>query len=281
MAIDPKSVGRRVGPIVRGYDWRDCALYALAVGSGFEELSYCREVDQVVIPTFGITASFDFIKTAAEAAQANLDGVLHAGQSLEVLGPFPPEGTLSTEGEITALYDKGEGRGALLIADAITTHSIGRAVLRSRCTLLCRKDGGFGGDRGPSTAAHAPDRPPDIVESARPPENQPLLYRLLGDTHPLHSDPVFAKAAGFDRPIMHGLSTFGYACRAVIRHVLEGDPSELGAFGGRFVSPLYPGRPVRTEIWLEEGGATFRVVDDETDRTIVDAGEARRRQGGR
>lgn len=269
--MDIGCVGRNVGPIERPYRWQDAVLYALAVGSGFDELPFCRESDQRVIPTFGITASFDFIKQCAIAAGANLDGVLHAGQSLEFVAPIPPSGVLRTEGEIVALYDKGKDRGALLIAEAETTDGDGTVLMRNRCTLLCRKDGGFGGERGPSTKREPVEGAPAVVVREHPPEDQPLLYRLLGDVHPLHADPTFAKRAGFDRPIMHGLSTFGYACRAALAHLCDGDVERLVRLGGRFVRPLYPGRPIRTEIWPERGH--FRVVDDETSEVVVDAGE--------
>ena len=273
MALKLDSVGKPIGPIVKEYDWRDVVLYALGVGAGFDELDYVYERKLKVIPSFSIGTVFDFLREAVMASGANLAGILHGEQDILFHHPIPVEGTLTTEGAVTHMYDKGKDKGALVIAEATTTHSNGDKLFTNIFTLFCRRDGGFGGPDAPPEDFSFPDRAPDFEEPARPTADQPLLYRLSGDIFPLHVDPSFAKASGFEKPIMHGLCTHGYACRAVVKHLFPGEPERIARYKARFSKPLYPGKPIKTQIWkIDEGLALFRVLNAETGDVVIDRG---------
>jgi NAD(P)-dependent dehydrogenase (short-subunit alcohol dehydrogenase family)/acyl dehydratase/putative sterol carrier protein len=273
MALNLDAIGKKIGPITRQYTWKDVVLYALGVGAGFEDLEYCYEARLKVIPSFSIGSVFDFMAAAALTAEVNLAGILHGEQDILLHHPIPPEGTLTTEGTITHIYDKGKDRGAILVAEAETRHSNGQKLFTNIFTLFCRLDGGFGGEASPQEMVEFPQRPPDFEEPAAPSANQPLLYRLSGDIFQLHVDPEFAKSSGFRRPIMHGLCTHGYACRAVIKHLFPGEPERMSRFRVRFSKPLYPGAPIKTQIWkVSEGRALFRTIHAESGDVVIDRG---------
>lgn len=275
MALNLDSIGKKIGPVTRDYSWKDVVLYALGVGAGFDELDYCYESRLKVIPSFSIGAIFDFLAQVGVAADVDLSGVLHGEQDLIFHNPIPVEGTLTTEGQITHIYDKGPDTGALVVAESVTHHSSGQKLFTGICTVFCRRDGGFGGPASPKEPVEFPDRPPDFEEEAKPSPDQPLLYRLSGDIFALHVDPEFAKLSGFDQPIMHGLCTHGYACRAVIKHLFPGEPGRMSRFRNRFSKPLYPGTPIKTQIWkIEEGKAYFRTVNAESGDIVIDRGIA-------
>ncbi|RLB17249.1 MAG: short-chain dehydrogenase [Deltaproteobacteria bacterium] len=273
MPLNPDAIGKKIGPLTKDYTWKDVVLYALGVGAGFKELEYCYENNLKVIPSFSIGAVFEFLASVAMESNVNLAGILHAEQDIIFHNPIPPEGTLTTEGTITHIYDRGPDKGALVVAEAVTYHSNGKRLFTNIFTLFGRLDGGFGGEKPPSEKIEFPDRAPDHEERDLPTPDQPLIYRLSGDIFQLHVDPNFAKAAGFERPIMHGLCTHGFACRAVIRALFPGEPERMTRFKTRFSRPLYPGTPIKTQIWkLEEGKAIFRTVNDETGEIVIDQG---------
>jgi NAD(P)-dependent dehydrogenase (short-subunit alcohol dehydrogenase family)/acyl dehydratase/putative sterol carrier protein len=273
MALDLDSIGKKIGPLKKEYSWKDVTLYALGVGAGFDDLEYVYEDKLKVVPTFSIGAVFDFLAQAAISSNADLSGILHGEQEIIFHRPIPTEGTLITEGAITHIYDKGPSRGALVVAEADTFHSNGEKLFTNIFTLFCRKDGGFGGEQAPKSEIKIPDREPDFRQPATPSADQPLVYRLSGDIFALHVNPDFARASGFEKPIMHGLCTYGYACRAVVRHLMPGRPEAMTRFGARFSRPIYPGVQIETMIWkTEEGRALFRVVNAETGEIVIDRG---------
>jgi len=273
MALNLDAVGKKIGPVKKDYTWKDVVLYALGVGAGFDELEYCFEQNLKVIPSFSIASVFEFLAEVGINSNANLSGILHGEQDIFFHNKIPTEGTLITEGQITNMFDKGAEKGALVVAEAETYHSNGQKLFTNIFTLFCRKDGGFGGDPGPSETVKFPDRSPDYEEHAAPSLDQPLLYRLSGDIFQLHADPEFARASGFERPIMHGLCTHGYACRAVIKHLFPGEPERMTRFRVRFSRTLYPGTPIITQIWkMEEGKAYFRTVNAENNDVVIDGG---------
>jgi len=273
MALDLETIGKPIGPIERDYDWKDVVLYALGVGAGFDELQYVYEKQLKVIPSFSIGAVFDFLMRVATDSQANLGGILHGEQDIIFHQGIPTEGHLSTRGAITHMYDKGDKKGALVVAEADTFHDSGAKLFTNIFTLFCRKDGGFGGPDAPAETVEFPERDPDFTEDARPSEDQPLLYRLSGDVFALHVDPEFAQSSGFERPIMHGLCTHGYACRAAVKHLMPGEPERMSRFRVRFSKPLYPGVAIQTQIWkTDEGRAVFRVINADSGETVIDRG---------
>jgi len=273
MALNLDVVGKKIGPVSKEYNWKDVVLYALGVGAGFDELEYCYEHQLKVIPSFSIASVFEFLAEVGMSSNADLSGILHGEQDIIFHNPIPIEGTLTTEGVITHMYDKGPGKGALVVAEADTYHSNGSKLFTNIFTIFCRKDGGFGGESGPSAVFELPDRDPDFEELTQSSSDQPLLYRLSGDIFQLHVDPEFARASGFEKPIMHGLCTHGFACRAVIKHLFPGEPERMTRFHVRFSKTLYPGIPMRTQIWkTDEGKALFRTLNAENQEVVIDQG---------
>ena len=273
MALNLSSIGKRIGPLTREYSWKDVVLYALGVGAGFDDLEYCYENRLKIIPSFSIATVYEFLAEAAINSNADLSGILHGEQDIIFHSSIPTDGKLTTEGAITHIYDKGAQTGALVVAEADTYHSNGRKIFTNIFTLFSRRDGGFGGQDAPQELVEFPERAPDFEEENRPSEDQPLLYRLSGDIFQLHVDPDFAIASGFQRPIMHGLCTHGYACRAVIKRLFPGKPECMTRFRTRFSKPLYPGVPIKTQIWkIDEGKAYFRTINAETGEIAIDRG---------
>ncbi len=273
MALNLDAIGKRIGPVKKVYTWKDVVLYALGVGAGFDDLQFCYESQLKVLPSFSIASVFEFLAEVGMSSNADLSGILHGEQDILFHNPIPVEGTLTTEGAITHMYDKGKDKGALVVAEADTFHSNGQKLFTNIFTLFCRKDGGFGGETGPSETVDMPAGPPDFEETEKPSPDQPLIYRLSGDIFQLHVDPDFARASGFEKPIMHGLCTHGYACRAVMKHLFPGEPERMSRFRVRFSRPLYPGIPITTEIWkTEEGKAYFRTLNAENKDVVIDGG---------
>jgi len=273
MALNLDALGQQVGPLTKEYSWKDAVLYALGVGAGFSDLDYCYENKLKVIPSFSIAAIFDILAQIGLKSEVNLAGILHGEQELIFHNPIPPEGTLTTEGKITHYYDKGKDKGALVIGKSDTWHSNGQKLFTSICTIFSRLDGGFGGENAPKSTVTFPDRDPDYGVDEQPSEDQPLIYRLSGDIFSLHVDPDFAKASGFEKPIMHGLCTHGFACRALIDKLIPGQPEKARRMVCRFTKTLYPGIPIQTQIWKTgEGRALWRTVNVETGDIVIDNG---------
>lgn len=273
MALNPRAVGQKIGPLIHTYTWKDVILYALGVGSGTDELNFVYEKNLQVLPSFAISAVFDFFFQAGAKAQANLQGVLHAEQELIFHHPLPREGTLVTQGEITNIYDLGQDTGALIEAHGLTCDGQGQELFTNVMTIFARLDGGFGGSRPGKRTKEIPERQPDFIVQDQPSKDQALLYRLSGDTFELHVDPEFARKAGFEKPIMHGLCTFGYACRACVHNLIPEEPEKVCKISCRFSRPLYPGIPIQTQIWvIQPGKAAWQVRNALTDEVVIDMG---------
>lgn len=279
MGLNLDAVGKTIGPVRSEYTWKDLVLYALGVGAGFDELDYVYEKRLKAIPTFATLRTYDFLTDFFAASGVDLAGIVHGEHELVVHSPIPAGGArLASEGRIRAIYDKGPRKGALVVAEVETDHEDGHKLYTNVVTLFARLDGGFGGDPGPREAFEMPEGEPDFEEMAHPSSDQPLIYRLSGDTFALHVDAEFARASGFEGPIMHGLCTLGFACRAVVKHLFPGEPERLVRLRNRFSRPLYPGRPIKTQIWrAEDGGdgvsrAFWRTVDVETGKAVIDRG---------
>jgi acyl dehydratase len=273
MALNLDTIGKKIGPITKTYTWRDVIIYALGIGSGFGEINYVYEKGLKVIPTFSIASIVQFFFEASRLANVNLPGVLHGGQELIFHRPIPISGTMTTEGRITHFYDKKE-KGAIIIGESDTFHSNGEKLFTAIFNIFSRLDGGFGGDDAPLRKASMPERKADMLVEARPSPDQPLLYRLSGDVFELHVDPEFARKAGFEKPIMHGLCTLGYACRALMANLTPGKPELVRRLNCRFTRPLYPGDPIETLIWnTGKGKAVWRTKNAKTGETVIDGGE--------
>ncbi|MBT8494444.1 MAG: SDR family NAD(P)-dependent oxidoreductase, partial [Deltaproteobacteria bacterium] len=216
------ALGYQFEPIHSSYDAKDLALYALAVGAAQDplddnELSYVYEMHSggmKALPTFAVIPALDsmmeFFKSGKQAPGLNygFERILHGEQYTEVLRPLPTSAKLEHRCKIKDIFDKG--KHALVVTEINSYDQDGNQLIRNELTSVVRGAGGWGGDRGPSEPVNvAPDRKPDVVVEEQVPANQALLYRLTGDINPLHADPGFAKTFGFDKPILHGLCTFG------------------------------------------------------------------------
>lgn len=264
MAIDyPAIVGRQLTSDICAYSQRDTMLYALSLGFGTDplddaQLKFVYEPRLVTFPTLACVIGYRSIKELALGI--DYAKVVHSEQSLIVHRPLPPAGTLVSTAMAEDVIDRGASKGALLILRrTLVEQSTGDLLAESRMGILCRGDGGFSTAPGEVPSAHAlPDRAPDESFDQVTSTQAALLYRLNGDLNPLHADPEVARRVGFDKPILHGLATFGMAARAVVATMCDYDPVRIRAIAGRFSSPVYPGDTLRTEMWRDDGVVSFR-----------------------
>jgi acyl dehydratase len=265
MPIDPTAVGAKTEPRVFEWTDRDTLLYALGVGAGTDDLAFTTEnshdIPQRVLPTYAVIACTGFA-AAGKIGSFNFAMLLHGSQQIRLFEPLPPAGKLSVVGEVADIQDKGEGRNAVVMLKATGTDpDTGKVVAETMATAVIRGEGGFGGEPGQRPVApEIPDREPDSRIALPTREDQALIYRLSGDRNPLHSDPWFARElAGFPRPILHGLCTYGVAGRALVSDLGGGDATKVTAIASRFTSPVFPGETLTTSIWRTEAGhAVFR-----------------------
>jgi acyl dehydratase len=266
--LDHNVIGVESGPHERSWTSKDTLLYAVGVGAGLDdpsqELSFTTEnscgVRQQVLPTFAVLA--------AQAPRGRSIGdfdpamLVHAEQAFELHRPLPAEGCVRTTSKITGIYDKGSG--ALVVSEAVAVDpGTGDRVITSRSAIFIRGEGGFGGDRGPRDGWAEPDREPDHQMTCPTRPEQALLYRLSGDRNPLHSDPAFAARAGFPRPILHGLCTYGVTGRALLHTLAGSDPARFASMSGRFSSPVFPGEALTVAMWVDGDSARFRTTKDD------------------
>ena len=245
-----------------GYGDRETMLYALSIGMGHDpldanELPFTYEKDLKAVPSLAtVLTRIPLLK----ASGIDYAKVVHGEQRLALHRPLPPQGELVADARVVGAYDKGPGKGAIILTEtAVRLASDGLPLYTLLSTTFARGEGGFGGPSGPAPAPHpTPARPPDLCASFETRRDQALLYRLNGDRNPLHSDPEFARRAGFPAPILHGLCTYGIACRAVLQCVARYDPARIGAFDVRFSAPVYPGDTIATELWMDGATVSFR-----------------------
>jgi len=233
------------------YNPQTIELYHL--GLGITDLEYVFEKNIQVLPSFAVVPAFRILLEAVQVAGINPMMVLHGEQRIEIARrPIPWMAKTVTTGRISKVYDKG--KAALVIVEADTVDEAGGLLFRNIYSLFARGEGGFGGERGPSKKSEAPSRAPDQVVEFQTWPFQNLIYRLSGDLNPLHADPAFAKLVGFDRPILHGLCTFGVVCRAIVSAMCGNDPARVLSFEARLSGEVYPGDRIITEMWLEPDG---------------------------
>ena len=285
MAIDPSAIGAVTEPKL--YEWtdRDTLLYALGVGAGTEDLAFTTEnshdIPQQVLPTFAVICCMGFA-AAPLVGSFNWGKLLHGSQEIRLAAPLPAAGALSVVAEVADIQDKGEGKNAIIMLRARGSDpATGKHVAETLTTLVIRGDGGFGGQPGQRAAApEFPDREPDARIALPTREDQALIYRLSGDRNPLHSDPWFAQTlAGFPKPILHGLCTYGFAGRALLAELAGGEAARLTAMSARFSSPVFPGETLTTSIWrTDPGRAVYRTeaagADGSNSRIVLDDGVA-------
>jgi acyl dehydratase len=256
------------------WDHKDIQLYHLGLGAGTpatdpDELRYTLESRLHVLPSFATVAGAGMGVVgglSAPGIEVNLAHVLHGGQSVELHRPIPVKGSATSTSRVAAVYDKG--KAAILVLRTEVADADG-PLWTSDAQIFVRGEGGFGGDRGPSTRLEAPTGEPDRTVDRPVREDQALLYRLSGDWNPLHADPEFAKLAGFDRPILHGLCSYGMTLKAVVDTLLDGDVSRVRSYATRFTGVVFPGETLRIRMWRSEGRIQVTVTAVERDEAPV------------
>ena len=257
------AIGMELTELHFRYSQRDAVLYALGIGApadplDAEELRSVYELspDFQVLPTFAVLFSKDLISQLMTGCIAGIEYepmlLLHGEQELHLHRPLPPSATVTSRLRIAEIYDKGSG--ALIIFTVESATEAGEKLASARLAVFIRGIGGFGGPRGETMKLPPPARPPDILHEEATLPNQALLYRLTGDANPLHADPKMAARGGYHAPILHGLCTFGFAARAIIKGCCANDASRLCSIRSRFSQPVYPGETLITEIWSLPGG---------------------------
>jgi acyl dehydratase len=267
------------------YSDRDSLLYAVAIGMGRDpldpqELEYvCETVGNRVVPT-AATVLARTRRPGGGGMGGSLMGkmnfalMLHGEQRLQIHQPIPTAAEILVSGGTTGVYDKGEGRGALLTNETTVKLADGSPLYTLGSTLFFRGDGGFGGQAEGAPVPHPlPDREPDAVCEMPGRKDQAMVYALCGDRNPLHRDPEFAKKAGFDVPILHGLCSYGIACHAVLKTMLDYDQTRMTGFDVRFSSPVFPGETQVVEMWKDDGVISFRVRLKERDVVSINNGK--------
>jgi acyl dehydratase len=278
MALDHSAIGVESAPYDRSWTAKDALLYAVGVGAGVDdplsELAFTTEntegVPQQVLPTYAVLLAQ--VPGARRIGDFDPAMLVHAEQAFELHRPLPPEGMVRATAKVTGIYDKG--KGALVVSEATAVDpATAEPVITSRGSVFIRGEGGFGGDRGPRDDWKLPGRSPDHEVTYRTRPEQALLYRLSGDRNPLHSDPAFAARAGFERPILHGLCTYGVTGRALLHAMAGSDPARFAAMSGRFSSPVTPGESLTVSIWAEGTSALFRTAKEDG-TVVIDRGRA-------
>jgi len=273
MALKIEAVGHQTEPIEHEYDWKDVVLYALGVGARVDlelDLLYEKRGPRV-LPTYAVVPVWPALHQLVDAVGGDFLGVVHMGQSIRLHRPFESSGRLTSVGEVAGVYDLK--RMATAIFRTTTHDADGQLVSETEMSILFRFDGGFGGPKPPREPRQViPERAPDFrFEDETQPE-QAALYRLSGDLNPLHIDPETAVKAGFDKPILHGLCTYGHVGRAVVRGACGGDPSRLTALRGQFRKPVLPGETLITEGWVEGSEVIVRTATSERPDEYVFSG---------
>ncbi|MFE4454317.1 MaoC/PaaZ C-terminal domain-containing protein [Streptomyces sp. NPDC056796] len=280
MTIDrAKALG--APPAVQEITWttRDVLLYHLSLGAGADaatgpELGLTYERGLTVLPTFAMVAGTGISSGTHPDPSFELPGIeidlrriLHAGQELRIHRPLPAAGTATLSSHVAEVWDKG--KAAVIVRESTATGPDDEPLWTSRTQIWARGAGGFGGEPGPRPEWNAPGRAPDTVLDTPTSPQQALLYRLNGDLNPLHADPQFAKAAGFDRPVLHGLASYGLVAKALVRGLLDGDASRLTDLSVRFAGVLFPGETVRTSVWREDDRLLLAATCPERDDAPV------------
>lgn len=260
----------------REFSWTptDVQLYHLGLGAGARptdpaELAYLDDHAPQVLPTFATVAptlgETEPPRVSFPGIEIDLAKVVHGHQEVLVHKPIPATGKAVSVGRIAEIWDKGAN--AVIVQEHTVTGSDGDPLWTVRSSIFAKGEGGFGGERGPSARTELPDRAPDAELLTPTMPQQALLYRLSGDRNPLHSDPEFARAAGFPAPILHGLSTYGTVCKAITDALLDSDATRVAGFRAKFAGVLYPGETLRTKVW-REGDDLIAVV------TVVERDDA-------
>ncbi|MDP3968154.1 MAG: MaoC/PaaZ C-terminal domain-containing protein [Nocardioides sp.] len=271
MPIDPKvAIGAQLPDRTFSWSASDVLLYHLGLGAGStpgdqtdpNALRYTLDDAHLqVLPSFGVVAP-TFHETNPPpldlpGCDIDLAQVLHGSQEVVVHGPLPTSGSAVVHTRISDVWDKG--KASVIVQEGEARTEDGDPLFTTRSSIFVRGEGGWGGERGPSTKVALPEREPDADVSYATTPQQALLYRLCGDRNPLHADPAFAEGAGFPAPILHGLCSYGIVLRLVVDALLDADVAQVRGYAARFAGVVFPGETIRVRAW------------DEGDRVLVTA----------
>jgi len=270
MAINTELVGRSYTLPEFSYSYRDTIIYALGIGADESDLEFLYEKHgPKVYPSYATVGSGLGGSDIITDLNINPAMIIHGEQRVRIHGALPPNATVITQGTVAGIYDKGSGA----LVDLEFKSSVdGELLFENVVSMFVRGEGGFGGERGPKRdKAQPPDRAPYKQVRIQTERRQALLYRLSGDWNPLHADPDIAKVAGFERPILHGLCTFGCTVRAIQRELCDNDPEAIRSMAVRFSSPVLPGDSLTVDLWTE-GKTVFAQTKNESDAVVLSNG---------
>jgi len=285
MAIDyDKMMQTKATGLEASYGDREVMLYALGVGFQRDpmneaELPFTYENDLQVVPTFATVIPTGQRRDGGTGgnmmAGINYLMVVHGEQRLQIHKPLPPAADIVSDSRILGIWDKGKDKGAIIVTERVISEKASGDKLATLVgTIFARGDGGFGGPKDGAPEPHAiPTRAPDLVHECDTRPDQAFLYALSGDRNPLHRDPKIAKMAGFPRPILHGLCSYGTACRAVISTLAKYDPKKITSFDVRFSAPVFPGETIVTEMWVDGSTVSFRCKLKEREVVVINNGK--------
>jgi acyl dehydratase len=274
MPLNPAAVGATSEPTEFSWTSKDALLYAVSIGAGEHELAFTTEntagVDQLVFPTFPVVMGYGAGRgVMSEIGSFNPAMLVHGQQAVTLHRPIPPSGTATLTSKLTDMFDKGKA------AVVVTQNEVlmdGEPLYSTRMSAFIRGEGGWGGDRGPSGPQNEPPaRAPDHTITYQTSPDQAFLYRLNGDRNPLHTDPSFAAAGGFDKPILHGLCSYGFTGRGLLHLLCDSDPAKFHHIEARFASPVLPGEALTVNAW-ETGDGEAVFTTSVGDRVVIDQG---------
>jgi acyl dehydratase len=282
MAINyDKLLALKIPDAEHTYTDKDTILYALGVGLGQDpldpkQLDFVYEKNLKALPTYAAMLGYPGFWVRELDTGIDWVRIVNGEQAVVLHQPLKPAGTVVGKSRVLEVIDKGQGKGALVYAERkVTDKASGALIATTTQTTFCRADGGFGGPPRASPPVHAiPDRAPDIVCDLATRPEQATIYRLSGDRNPLHIDPEMARTAGFPKPILHGLGTFGVVGHALLKSVCDYDPARIASFGGRFSAPVFPGETIRTEMWRDGNVISFRASVPDRNVVVMNNGRA-------
>ncbi|MFF5992465.1 MaoC/PaaZ C-terminal domain-containing protein [Prauserella flavalba] len=277
MPIDADTaIGADLGETTFSWTSSDVLLYHLALGAGADptderELRYAYERDLRVLPSFATVAAnlrlFEPPAVTFPGISIDLAKVVHGTQEVVLHRPIPVEGKATGRSRVVDVLDKG--KAAVIVSEIAVTSDSGDPLWTARSSIFARGEGGFGGKRGTSDRVEPPAREPDVVLDTPTLPQQALLYRLCGDRNPLHADPDFARSAGFDTPILHGLCTYGVVLKGVTDALLDADVRRIRSWSAKFAGIVLPGERLRTRVWREEGRLLVTTTAPDRDEAPV------------
>jgi acyl dehydratase len=275
MPINPEAVGTRSEPVEASWTSKDALLYAVGIGAGTSELAYTTEntngVEQQVFPTFAVVIGWGRASAFGKIGTFNPALLVHGQQAVTLHRPIPVEGTVTLISEVVGIYDKG--KAAVVATETNAVLPGGESLYTTKMSAFIRGEGGWGGDRGPSGPMNVPpERAPDHQVTYQTSPDQALVYRLSGDRNPLHSDPAFAAMGGFDRPILHGLCSYGFTGRALLHTLAGSDAARFAHVEGRFSAPVLPGDALTVSMWVTGDGEALFTTATHDGTVVIDQG---------